>query len=184
MLGHKIIVHTDHKNLTYDSSNYSSDRVLRQRLIIKEYRATLKYVKGDNNVIADALSWLPIHEGAEEELMMLNKNISTADEFAYEELFLKRRVYKDQLSFPLDLAAIKELQDKDKELDKMIRDPQKKGKMTRKKVQGTKSWTTNGKVFVPSNGRVPMIEWYQDNLQHARVECSTLYMWIWFVCGS
>ena len=37
LMGNKIVVYTDHKNLTYPNSNYSSDRVLRQRLLIEEY---------------------------------------------------------------------------------------------------------------------------------------------------
>ena len=31
LLGNKIIIYTDHKNLTYPSTNYMSDRVLQQR---------------------------------------------------------------------------------------------------------------------------------------------------------
>ena len=73
VLGHEIRVYTDHKKLTYDNSDYSSERILRQRLVIEEYGATIIYIKGENNVVADALSRLPISEGGEE-LMMLNQS--------------------------------------------------------------------------------------------------------------
>jgi RNase H-like domain found in reverse transcriptase len=54
LLEQQIIVHTDHANLTYKSFN--SDRVMRWRLFIEEYSPDLQYIKGENNVVADALS--------------------------------------------------------------------------------------------------------------------------------
>ena len=59
LFGQKIVVFTDHKNLTYDNSDYSSDRVLRQRLLLEEYGAKILYIKGEKNIVADSLSRLP-----------------------------------------------------------------------------------------------------------------------------
>ena len=56
LLGQKIVVYTDHKNLTYKVFN--TERVMRWRLIIEEYGPTLQYVKGTTNIVADALSRL------------------------------------------------------------------------------------------------------------------------------
>ena len=56
LLGHQITVYTYHKNLTYKMFN--TERVMRLRLILKEFGPELKYIKGENNVIADALSCL------------------------------------------------------------------------------------------------------------------------------
>ena len=58
LLGQKIEVHTDHKNLTY--KHFSTERVMRWRLVLEEYGPELKYLKGEDNVIADALSRLDI----------------------------------------------------------------------------------------------------------------------------
>ena len=60
LLGQKLIIHTDHANLTY--KNLTSDRVMRWRLFIEEYAPELRYIKGEKNVVADALSRLPLHE--------------------------------------------------------------------------------------------------------------------------
>jgi len=60
LLGQQIIVHTDHENLTY--KNFNSDGVMRWRLFKEEYSPDLRYIKGENNVVADALSRLPKEE--------------------------------------------------------------------------------------------------------------------------
>ena len=56
LLGQQLIIHTDHKNLVYKS--LTSDRVLRWRLYIEEYSPDIRYIKGEKNVVADALSRL------------------------------------------------------------------------------------------------------------------------------
>ena len=54
LLGQKIVVFTDHRNLMYKVFN--TKRVMRWRLIIEEYGPKLRYIKGTSNVVADALS--------------------------------------------------------------------------------------------------------------------------------
>ena len=54
LLGHRIVVHTDHKNLT--CKNFNTERVMRWRLILEEYGPELLYIKGEDNIVADALS--------------------------------------------------------------------------------------------------------------------------------
>ena len=56
LLGQKIVIHTDHQNLTY--KQFNSERVMRWRLYIEEYSPDLQYIPGDKNVVADALSRL------------------------------------------------------------------------------------------------------------------------------
>ena len=56
LLGNQIRVYTDHKNLTY--KKFNTERVMRWRLILEELGPELKYIKGENNVVFDALSRL------------------------------------------------------------------------------------------------------------------------------
>jgi RNase H-like domain found in reverse transcriptase len=56
LLGQKIVVYTDHKNLT--CKNFNTEHVMRWSLLLKEYRPDLNYIKGESNVVADALSRL------------------------------------------------------------------------------------------------------------------------------
>ena len=60
LLGHQITVYTNHKNPTYNKFN--TERVMCWRLILKEFGPELKYIKGENNVISDALSRLEISD--------------------------------------------------------------------------------------------------------------------------
>src|SRR5210317_529644 len=67
LLGQQIIVHTDHENLTY--KNFNSDRVMRWRLFIEEYSPDLRYIKGEDNVVADALSRLNLTQLPRKEVL-------------------------------------------------------------------------------------------------------------------
>ena len=65
LLGARIRVHTDHKNLTYKLSEYTTQRVMRWRLLLEEFGPEFIYKKGADNVIADALSRVPTRSRAE-----------------------------------------------------------------------------------------------------------------------
>jgi len=65
LLGQRVTVYTDHINIIHPSTKFSSNRVLRQRLNLDEYEVTMKYIKGADNVVADAVSRLPFTETTE-----------------------------------------------------------------------------------------------------------------------
>ena len=59
LLGSEIHVYTDHRNLTHKLTQFSTQRVMRWRILIEEFSPKFHYLKGPHNVVADALSRLP-----------------------------------------------------------------------------------------------------------------------------
>ena len=99
----------------------SSDRVMRWRLIIEEYGPTIEYIPGPENVVADALSRLP----------MDNKNNDVQE--MYDAHIRKKRKICARTQFvpdecPLDIKLITrtqrdELKRKSTKLKEYVRDP-------------------------------------------------------------
>ena len=63
LLGHQIMVYTDHKNLTYKIFN--TENVMRWHLILKDFGPELKYIKGENNVVSETLYCLELGDNQE-----------------------------------------------------------------------------------------------------------------------
>ncbi|MGH7974317.1 MAG: hypothetical protein ACREBR_02230, partial [bacterium] len=52
LLGQQLVVFANHKNLIHNTP--TTDRVMRWRLLLGEYAPEIKYIKGANNLVADA----------------------------------------------------------------------------------------------------------------------------------
>jgi hypothetical protein len=63
LLGQQMTVFADHKNLT--CKNFNTERVMRWRLVLEEFGPDLQHIKGERNVVADALSRLEIDDEQE-----------------------------------------------------------------------------------------------------------------------
>ena len=119
--------------------------------MIGEYGAEIIYVKGHQNVVADALSRLHMQSSSQDKMAVNEK------------LFFQKRILEDQVFFYLDLYKIESI-------DKTIinspgyRKGGKRFKTTDHK--GHDLWTYEGIFFVSNNVRAPMVEWYHENLQH------------------
>jgi hypothetical protein len=59
LLGAPITIYTDHKNLTHKLSSFSTQHILRWRLLLEEFGCNYKYKEGSQNLIANALSCVP-----------------------------------------------------------------------------------------------------------------------------
>ncbi len=53
--GQDIKVYTDHKNLTRDALELTSDRVYHWRFLLEEYAPKVLYIKGIHNTVADTI---------------------------------------------------------------------------------------------------------------------------------
>jgi hypothetical protein len=104
LLGQQLRVYTDHLNLTRKTAN--TLRVMRWRLFLEEYGPAIIYIKGEKNIVADALSRLDRSEGKEQEENLLFQN---AQLFHMEEDLPPN-------AFPLKLKTITKYQQQDKQL--------------------------------------------------------------------
>ena len=59
LLGQKLIIYTDHKNLT--CKHFNTNGVLRWRLILEYYGPDIEYVKVENNIVAYGISRVPFN---------------------------------------------------------------------------------------------------------------------------
>lgn len=156
LLGHKIVVYTDHKNLTYKTFN--TERVMRWRLVLEEYGPELRYIKGENNVVADALSRLDCM--SEEEYQAHQIECFSADMYAND-------IEDGPDEYPLTFEKLHYYQQQDEELQKRAdTSPEHSRKQF---AHGDKSFeliTRHDKICVPKDLQLRAIEWYHTILMH------------------
>ena len=154
LLGHEIRVFTDHKNLTY--KNFNTERVMRWRLILEEFGPQLNYIKGEKNIVADALSRLDIAD------TKLDNDKVEAECFGLSKSDLPTDI------FPVQFKLIQAEQQKDKKLLTDVKN--NKDKYSVKSFHGGgKSRTLichNDKIVVPVTLQPRVAEWYHTILCH------------------
>ena len=163
LLGQKIVVHTDHKNLIHNS--HTSDRVMRWRLYLEEYSPELRYIKGEDNDAADALSRLPKYFNSLEQTTS-----SKIEDYSIEEIsdHFHFNIEEDDTANPVTYKDIKRLQRADELLKKMLEYPEP--------ILKTKNFHGGGityrlyvkqeKIYIPKKLQRRTIKWYHDMLCH------------------
>jgi predicted aspartyl protease len=151
LLGHKITVYTDHKNLTY--TNFNTERVMRWRLVLEEFGPELLYIKGEHNIVADSLSRLEIDDKRE------IFNISECFGFDDEDL--------PASAFPIRYRDIAKAQKADPSLQKKL--ASHKDYSTATFRGGDKSHELichNTKIAIPLPLQQRIVDWYHETLCH------------------
>ena len=155
LLGQRIKVFTDHENLTYKTMN--SDRVMRWRLYIEEYSPNLHYIKGEHNVVADALSRLEMEDKPFDDTK--EKFLALMECFANNE---------SSDFHPLNQQQLRIAQNRDKTIQKILKMPDSAYK--NKEFHGGGKVTSlachNDKIVIPGLLQKHVIMWYHTTLCH------------------
>lgn len=148
LLGQKIIVFTDHKNLTY--KNFNTDRVMRWRLILEEFGPDLTYIKGEKNIVADALSRLDLSDdGKSMDIAMLYGMDTNA------------------IEYPLSLSNIRLAQQDDPLLKtEASSNPKYHLKSFHGGGKQLMLICMNDKIVIPKQLEKRIVSWYHEQLCH------------------
>jgi hypothetical protein len=103
-------VFTDHKNLIY--SKQSSDRLMRWQLLLEEYKIEWQHIKGEHNIVADALSRLPIED------LMEDTELEEANSLTDIIYAVMHKKEVQETNFPMNASLIAKHQQKDVKLQK------------------------------------------------------------------
>lgn len=163
-MGQKIIVYTDHKNLTYTTHN--TERVLRWRLLIEEFNPELVYTPGHENVVADALSRLDMVQKVQPSLTNY-KHVRLYNGHYFG--LYEREVQQDMDNFPLSFARLHVEQQRDSTVQKLLQSPKDLCAM-QSFCGGGKSFNLvvcQNKIVVPKILQLRAVQWYHLYLVHA-----------------
>ena len=157
LLGQQIIIHTDHENLTY--KKFNSDRVMRWRLFVEEYSPDIRYIKGENNDAADALSRLEIANPPMEEAYFTEELRS----------FLYCNATRPMSeTCPLNFQELGKGQSKDETLKKRLLTKQRHYHLKQFDA-ANKSWELicfKDKIVVAKPMQSKVVNWYHNFLGH------------------
>ena len=191
LYGADVHVHTDHKNLTYSMTQYTTQRVLRWRLLLEDFGVKFYYKKGETNVVADALSRVPRSEekvvspmvGESTDAEMFYFDESKSDEYYFgacaepdcelTDCLLFYPKFDNEDRHPFDFETIAHYQAQDATLQELlVKDPTTYAKRL---MGGTEiicvgdsdSGDASGQVALPRQMVVPILRYYHGLLGHA-----------------
>ena len=155
----QLVVHTDHKNLTY--AKFNSDRVMRWRLYIEEYTPDLQYIPGTKNVVADALSRLEIDETSP------NLELASIEEVNSHLYCLGQEEVGDEV-YPLSYQQIGAAHATDQQLHKKLKAKDSQYYI-KDFIAAGKTWQLicyKDKIVIAKEQQLQIVNWYHDYLGH------------------
>jgi hypothetical protein len=153
LLGHKIVVWTDHKNLIHN--DLKSERVLCWHLFMEEYDLEIRYIKGDKNIVADTPSRLPTANDPEKPYIMPSRE-KLADCFAQNT--------EENWSFPISISLIKPFQQQNPDL--IQKSESNDPTYTISPFHGGAVICHNNKIVIPLQLKSHVVKWYHEMLCH------------------
>jgi hypothetical protein len=159
LLGHKIVMWTDHKNLIHN--DLKSERVLRWCLLMEECGPETHCVKGPENMVADALSRLPASYDPEKPCA-----VPSREELA--ECFAKD--IEPTWPFPISIALIKSFQQRDNDLTQKAASDDPAHSVS--PFRGGAVICHNDKAVMPLQLRTHVAKWCHKMLCHPGERCT------------
>ena len=125
LLGSDVRVYTDHQNLTHKLTSFTTQRVLRWRLLLEEFRPTFRYKQGVTNFIADALSRVPTalteRESTRTDVRekQAKQHQLSAPDIHLLDAFLEHPVFDEEGRVPIQFSTIYEYQQNDQKVPQL-----------------------------------------------------------------
>lgn len=174
LLGAKLRVYTDHKNLTHKLTEYTAQRVMRWRLLLEEYGCEYRYLPGDKNSLADALSRVPTSSHERENA----RHLDDADEvYSMEEqlaeCLLIHPGFDDDQGLPINFDTIRKYQLQDAQLKSAIKEKPKQYSIKRLGDADVIGYVSdrgkrrNWRIAIPDIILTRLITWYHESMAHA-----------------
>jgi hypothetical protein len=179
LLGHEIIIYTDHQNVVNGQARHESLGMQRWVWLIEEFGPKFQCLPGPENVVADALSCLdkaPSPSDDKEDIDKTHKptncfttlDVDFLNPFREDDvLHLAESVFsgahKDDIVYPLSAQEISKHQRKDQELMKKLRD---KPGYSDTVLKRTDLITYHNHIYIPHALPEHIVEWYHSMLGH------------------
>ena len=195
LLGARLNIFTDHKNLTHQLSTFTTQRVLRWKILLEEYNPTYHYIPGPENNVADALSRTPTASlFAESDTSHLNPTPDT-DVFTFpelaesllalptceaptashhvEDIFLFHPKFDPRGRHPFHFDTIHQYQQESSTLTDLIKtSPDRYFTKDLENLpiicrRDTQNIDTHWKIMIPNAMLEPLVKWYHEVTIHS-----------------
>ena len=180
LLGQKLIVHTDHKNIVY--GNLSNSRIARWRMLLEEYGPEYRHIAGKDNVVADALSRMEADfENDVEDIdvdpdahhvcahaltkLVQDESLWTPSPRRHDEMaYAFGPTEAEEEIFPLSPILIAKEQQQDKKLKESVQ--KSKSEYSTRIVEDVEVITYKDKIVIPNSLKKRILWWYHEYLIH------------------